>query len=79
MRGAFPPSRTPPRRALRDTQAVRAFAGSRRGRSLPRALSVLERGEATQSTIEACKRLREKGYRIALDDFVPEEENFPPL
>ncbi len=42
-------------------------------------VEVLERGEATQSTIEACKRLREKGYRIALDDFVPEEENFPPL
>ncbi len=38
---------------------------------------MLERDKATQSTIEACKKLREKGYKIALDDFIPEEENFP--
>ncbi len=40
-------------------------------------VEVLERDEVTQSTIEACKKLRETGYKIALDDFIPEEENFP--
>jgi EAL and modified HD-GYP domain-containing signal transduction protein len=40
-------------------------------------VEVLERDEATEVTVEACKRLREKGYKIALDDFIPTKENFP--
>jgi EAL and modified HD-GYP domain-containing signal transduction protein len=39
-------------------------------------IEVLERDEATQSTIDACKKLREKGYKIALDDFTPTKEHF---
>lgn len=38
-------------------------------------LEVLERGEVTQATIEACKNLRAKGYKVAMDDFVPDEDN----
>ncbi len=40
-------------------------------------VEVLERGEATQATVEACRRLRERGYRIAMDDFVQEDERSP--
>jgi EAL and modified HD-GYP domain-containing signal transduction protein len=39
-------------------------------------VEVLERSEATEATIEACKKLRSKGYKVALDDFIPSEENF---
>ncbi len=39
-------------------------------------VEVLERNEATETTIEACKKLRERGYKIALDDFTPSKENF---
>ncbi|MEA4899530.1 EAL and HDOD domain-containing protein [Bacillota bacterium Meth-B3] len=39
-------------------------------------LEVVERGEVTQATVEACKSLRAKGYKVALDDFVPDENNF---
>ncbi|MGI6751528.1 MAG: EAL and HDOD domain-containing protein [Anaerovoracaceae bacterium] len=38
-------------------------------------IEVLERKEATQNTIEACRKLRDKGYTIALDDFVLEQGN----
>lgn len=38
-------------------------------------LEVLERGEVTSDTIEACKNLRAKGYKVALDDFVPGKDN----
>ncbi len=41
-------------------------------------IEVLERDEATQETIDACKRMRELGYTLALDDFVF-EESFLPL
>jgi len=40
-------------------------------------VEVLERENATPETVEACKRLKEKGYTIALDDFVPNEANLP--
>ena len=42
-------------------------------------VEVLERNVATESTIEACKKLRERGYTIALDDFIPTKENFQLL
>ncbi len=38
-------------------------------------LEVLERGEVTADTIEACKNLRAKGYKVALDDFIPGKDN----
>lgn len=40
-------------------------------------VEVLERNRATQSTVDACKKLRSMGYKIALDDFVLDEQNFP--
>ena len=39
-------------------------------------VEVLERCAATEATVEACKKLRSKGYKVALDDFIPSEENF---
>ena len=41
-------------------------------------IEVLEREEATQTTIDACKRMQELGYMLALDDFIY-EDNFLPL
>lgn len=38
-------------------------------------IEVLEREEASQATIEACKRLRAGGYTIALDDFIYDDSN----
>lgn len=40
-------------------------------------VEVLERDQATQSTIDACRRLRKAGYTLALDDFVLDEQNSP--
>ncbi len=38
-------------------------------------IEVLERGKATQKTVDACRELREEGYTIALDDFAMDENN----
>lgn len=40
-------------------------------------IEVLERDEATQETIDACKKLRAQGYIIALDDFIFDTNNSP--
>ncbi|MGI6732750.1 MAG: EAL and HDOD domain-containing protein [Anaerovoracaceae bacterium] len=40
-------------------------------------IEVLERGEATQETIEACRQLQKSGYTIALDDFILDDDNLP--
>lgn len=40
-------------------------------------IEVLERGKATQKTVDACRELREEGYTIALDDFTIDENNLP--
>lgn len=40
-------------------------------------LEVLERHEATQATVDACRKLRSSGYTIALDDFILDENNSP--
>ena len=42
-------------------------------------IEVLERGKATEETVEACRELRAAGYTIALDDFVIDESNLPLL
>lgn len=39
---------------------------------------ILERKETTQATVEACEKLKSLGYKLALDDFVI-DENFLPL
>ena len=36
-------------------------------------IEILERVEATKEVVEACRRLKEKGYILALDDFVLEQ------
>lgn len=40
-------------------------------------VEVLERGKATLATVEACKRLKTMGYKLALDDFVADQNNRP--
>jgi c-di-GMP-related signal transduction protein len=42
-------------------------------------LEILERGPTTPATLEACKRLKDLGYKLALDDFVPSAETLPLL
>jgi EAL and modified HD-GYP domain-containing signal transduction protein len=42
-------------------------------------VEVLERGQTTQATVEACKRIRDQGYSLALDDFVFDPGNLPLL
>jgi EAL and modified HD-GYP domain-containing signal transduction protein len=42
-------------------------------------LEILERGETTPATLEACKRLKSLGYMLALDDFIPTAETQPLL
>jgi EAL and modified HD-GYP domain-containing signal transduction protein len=42
-------------------------------------IEILEREEATESTLEACKRMRSLGYSLALDDFVLDDNNLPLL
>jgi Predicted signal transduction protein containing EAL and modified HD-GYP domains len=41
-------------------------------------VEILERGEITEKTIEACKKMKSMGYKLALDDFVF-DENYLPL
>lgn len=41
-------------------------------------IEVLERGRSTRTVVDACNKLREQGYTVALDDFVM-DENFYPL
>jgi len=40
-------------------------------------LEILEREEVAQSTVEACKRVKEMGYLVALDDFVFDQSYLP--
>ena len=40
-------------------------------------VEVLERSTATQATVEACKKIRDMGYKLALDDFVSDDNNLP--
>jgi EAL and modified HD-GYP domain-containing signal transduction protein len=42
-------------------------------------VEVLENVEINENVIEACKKLREKGYTIALGDFVISKESYLPL
>lgn len=40
-------------------------------------IEILERGNATQDMVDACKKLRQLGYTIALDDFIPDQDSLP--
>lgn len=40
-------------------------------------IEVLERKNATEATVDACKKLRSMGYTIALDDFIFDDGNMP--
>ncbi len=40
-------------------------------------VEVLEREKVTLATIDACKRIKAMGYRLALDDFVLDQNNLP--
>ncbi|HBR02738.1 MAG TPA: diguanylate phosphodiesterase [Ruminiclostridium sp.] len=40
-------------------------------------VEVLEREKVTSATVEACKRIKAVGYRLALDDFVFDQNNLP--
>lgn len=40
-------------------------------------IEVLEREKATADTLTSCLRLKDKGYTIALDDFILDENNLP--
>ncbi|MDF2504749.1 MAG: diguanylate phosphodiesterase, partial [Clostridium sp.] len=42
-------------------------------------VEVLENVEINENVIDACKKLREKGYIIALGDFVISKESYLPL
>lgn len=42
-------------------------------------VEILERGEITENTIEACKKMKDMGYKLALDDFVFDESYLPLL
>lgn len=42
-------------------------------------VEVLEREDLTQATVDACKKIKSKGYLIALDDFVFGDNNNLPL
>ncbi len=42
-------------------------------------IEVLERSHTTQATVEACRRIKELGYSLALDDFVFDPEDLPLL
>lgn len=42
-------------------------------------LEILERGATTPATLDACKRLKTLGYKLALDDFIPNSETLPLL
>lgn len=40
-------------------------------------VEVLERKEVTPATINACKRIKSMGYKLALDDFIFSQNNLP--
>ncbi|EHQ87253.1 EAL and HDOD domain-containing protein [Desulfosporosinus youngiae] len=40
-------------------------------------VEVLEREKVTPATVDACKRIKAMGYRLALDDFVFNQDNLP--
>lgn len=40
-------------------------------------IEVLERDKATQATFDACERFKALGYKLALDDFILDEDNTP--
>jgi len=40
-------------------------------------VEVLERDEATEKTIDACRRIRSRGYTLALDDFIFDRDCLP--
>lgn len=40
-------------------------------------VEVLEREKVTAGTVDACKRIKAMGYRLALDDFVFDQNNLP--
>jgi len=42
-------------------------------------VEILEREKATQATIDACQKFRSKGYILAVDDFVLDQDNLPLL
>lgn len=42
-------------------------------------MEILERKNATQATMDACRHIKSLGYSLALDDFAFEPENFPLL
>ena len=42
-------------------------------------IEILEREEATRSTVDACERMRSLGYSLALDDFILDDNNLPLL
>lgn len=42
-------------------------------------IEILERGEVTQQTVEACEKIRAQGYMVALDDYVISDEFLPLL
>jgi c-di-GMP-related signal transduction protein len=42
-------------------------------------VEILERGKATQATLDACKKFRNMGYVLAVDDFILDEDNIPLL
>jgi c-di-GMP-related signal transduction protein len=49
---------------------------------LPKArivVEILERGKATTATCDACKKFRDMGYTLAVDDFILDEDNQPLL
>lgn len=42
-------------------------------------IEVLERSQTTQATVEACRRIKDLGYSLALDDFVFNKDDLPLL
>ena len=40
-------------------------------------VEILEREKASRATMEACLRFRSLGYKLALDDFILDEDNLP--
>jgi EAL and modified HD-GYP domain-containing signal transduction protein len=40
-------------------------------------IEILEREKASQATMDACLRFRSLGYKLALDDFILDEDNLP--
>ncbi|SHN52819.1 EAL and HDOD domain-containing protein [Desulfitobacterium chlororespirans] len=40
-------------------------------------VEILERDQVTPATVEACKKMKDMGYKLALDDFVADQNNLP--